>query len=80
MAMSPRRYSIALLVVLLLLHPWLSLAPLQYSVLLIFAALPPAVLNYLLAEQYRQEPERVASLVLLGNLGAQAIRVSGADS
>jgi predicted permease len=58
------------LVVLLLLHPWLSLAPLQYSLLLIFAALPPAVLNYLLAEQYRQEPERVASLVLLGNLGA----------
>jgi hypothetical protein len=29
--------------------------------------LPPAALNYLLAERYQQEPERVASLVLIGN-------------
>jgi hypothetical protein len=28
------------------------------------------VLNYLVAEQYRQEPGRVASIVMLGNLGA----------
>ncbi len=27
----------------------------------------PAALNYLLAERYQQEPERVASLVLIGN-------------
>lgn len=61
------------LAVVWLLHPWLSLAPLQFSVLLIFAALPPAVLNYLMAEQYRQEPDRVASIVLLGNLGALVV-------
>lgn len=29
---------------------------------------PLAVLNYLVAEQYGQEPARAASLVLLGNL------------
>ncbi|MBV6273027.1 AEC family transporter [Alcaligenaceae bacterium CGII-47] len=30
--------------------------------------LPPAVLNYLLCEQYKVEPQTVASIVLLGNL------------
>lgn len=40
------------------------------AALWVFAALPPAVLNYLVAEQYRQEPHRVASLVLIGNLGS----------
>lgn len=29
--------------------------------------LPPAVLNYLLCEQYRCQPDRMASIVLLGN-------------
>lgn len=48
----------------------LGLSGLQAAVLWIFAALPPAVLNYLVAEQYRQEPQRVASLVLIGNLGS----------
>jgi len=28
------------------------------------------VLNFLVAEQYQQEPGRVASLVMIGNLGA----------
>ena len=33
-------------------------------------ALPPAVLNYMLAERYDQQPRRVASIVLLGNFGS----------
>jgi len=32
--------------------------------------LPPAVLNFLFAERYKQEPHRVASIVLIGNLAA----------
>jgi len=28
------------------------------------------VLNYVVAERYRQEPEKVASIVLLGNIAA----------
>lgn len=52
-----------------LIH-WLNLEGLQAASLWVFAALPPAVLNYLLAEQYRQEPQKVASLVLIGNLGS----------
>ncbi|HUL93681.1 MAG TPA: AEC family transporter [Burkholderiales bacterium] len=39
----------------------------QFAQLMLFASLPPAALNYLLAERYSQEPERVASLVLIGN-------------
>lgn len=35
--------------------------------LILFGALPPAVMQYLLAERYRQEPERVAAMILLGN-------------
>ncbi len=53
-----------------LLMPLFQLAPAQQSILLVFGALPPAVLNYLMAEQYRQEPEKVASIVLLGNLAS----------
>lgn len=40
------------------------------AMLLVFGALPPAVLNFLFAERYRQEPQRVASIVLIGNLAA----------
>lgn len=40
------------------------------AMLLVFGALPPAVLNFLFAERYKQEPQRVASIVLVGNLAA----------
>lgn len=40
------------------------------AMLLVFGALPPAVLNFLFAERYNQEPQRVASIVLVGNLAA----------
>lgn len=42
----------------------------QRALLLIFGALPPAVLNFMFAERYDQEPDKVASAVLLGNLFA----------
>ncbi len=42
----------------------------EQALLLVFGALPPAVLNYIFAERYRQEPEKVASMVLIGNLAA----------
>ncbi len=40
------------------------------AMLLVFGALPPAVMNFLFAERYNQSPERVAAIVLIGNLGA----------
>lgn len=38
------------------------------AMLFVFGALPPAVLNFLFSERYRQQPDQVASIVLLGNL------------
>ena len=55
-------------VIVLLVRPFLNLTPLQTSLLLVFGALPPAILNYLVAEQYQQEPGKVASIVLIGTL------------
>jgi len=40
------------------------------ALLLVFGALPPAVLNFVFAERYRQEPAKVASIVMIGNLAA----------
>jgi len=40
----------------------------QRALLLVFGALPPAVLNYVFAERYRCEPDKVASIVMIGNL------------
>ena len=47
--------------------PLIGLDAMQAGMLLIFGALPPAVLNYIFAEKYKQEPERVASIVMIGN-------------
>lgn len=48
----------------------LDLPEQQQALLLIFGALPPAVLNFMFAERYHQEPDKVASAVLVGNLAA----------
>ena len=51
----------------------LDLQGMQLATVWVFAALPPAVLNYMLAEQFQQEPHKVAALVLIGNLGSVAV-------
>ncbi|KXF83175.1 AEC family transporter [Enterovibrio coralii] len=38
------------------------------KMLLLFTMLPPAVMNFLFAERFRMGPEKVASMVLFGNL------------
>lgn len=58
------------LIIALSITPWLSLPEGQIPILLLFSVLPPAVLNFLVAEQYDQDPHLVASIVLIGNLGA----------
>lgn len=45
----------------------LGLEGMARAQLILFGALPPAVMQYLLAERYEQEPERVAAMILLGN-------------
>ena len=50
----------------------LPLTPMQRGQMFLFAALPPAVFCFMVAESYQQEPERVAAIVLLGNFAALA--------
>jgi predicted permease len=49
---------------------FIDLPDTQWKMVWIFAALPPAVLNYLIAERYQQEPDKVASIVLFANAGS----------
>ncbi len=53
-----------------MLTPLLGLNENDAALLMIFGALPPAVLNFVFAERYRQEPAKVASIVMIGNLGS----------
>lgn len=45
----------------------LGLEGAQRGQLILFGALPPAVIQFMLADRYGQEPEKVAAMVLLGN-------------
>jgi len=51
-----------------LLSPVLGLDHSQQGLLILFGCLPPAVLNFMVAEQFNQEPGKVASIVLIGNM------------
>jgi hypothetical protein len=64
---------VAGVLVALLMNLVLGLTGRDAAMLILFGALPPAVLNYIFAERYHQEPERVASIVLIGNLASLAI-------
>lgn len=55
-----------------LLDGMLNLTEAQRGQMYLFASLPPAVFCFMVAEQYKQEPDKVASIVLLGNLAALA--------
>jgi hypothetical protein len=53
-----------------LLGWWFNLPSEQARSLVLFGVLPSARLNCISAERYGQEPQRVASIVLLGNSAA----------
>jgi hypothetical protein len=61
---------------LIVVLPLLWLLPLDGdlpALLVLFALLPPAVLNYIFAERYGQEPALVAAIVIWGNLAGLAV-------
>jgi predicted permease len=60
------------IVTAVVLGPVLGLSHMQQGLLVIFGSLPPAVLNFMVAEQFKQEPAKVASIVLIGNVLAAA--------
>jgi len=65
------------IVIAVLLDQWMHLPAAQRGQMYLFAALPPAVFCFMVAEQYQQEPDKVASIVLLGNLLALAFVPAG---
>ena len=50
--------------------PLLPLSPDQRGLMFIFASLPPAVLNFMVAERWNREPGKVAAIVLVGNIAS----------
>lgn len=53
--------------IVLMLLPFIELTRLEQGALFLFGVLPPAILNYMFAEHYDQEPAKVAAMVLFGN-------------
>jgi predicted permease len=60
------------LAVALAIDPLLPLGTEQRGLMYIFASLPPAVLNFMVAERYNREPGKVAAIVLVGNIASVA--------
>jgi predicted permease len=58
------------LAIAVLLEQVMVLTELQRAQMYLFASLPPAVFCFVMAERYQQEPNKVASIVLLGNLAS----------
>ena len=48
----------------------LPLTPPMQALLLLYSALPPAVMNYIFAEQYKQDPAQVSAIVVGGNIAS----------
>jgi len=53
-----------------LLATMLGLQGTDKAILIIYGALPPAMVNYVFAERYNQHPDEVAAIVLIGNIAA----------
>lgn len=58
------------LAVALTLDHALTLTAVQRGQMYLFASLPPAVFSFMVAESYKQEPDKVAGIVMLGNIAA----------
>ncbi|MEO0368485.1 MAG: AEC family transporter [Pseudomonadota bacterium] len=54
----------------LTLIEFVPLDNLHEDMLILFGVLPPAVVNFMLAEQYDRQPDQVASMIMIGNLAA----------
>ena len=48
----------------------LPLGTREMDILFLSAALPPAVTNYIFADRYQQETDKVAAIVMIGNVSA----------
>ena len=56
------------IIVVLVITQFLKLDPIQKGTLILFAALPSAIFNYMIADRYNCEPNKVASIVIVGHI------------
>lgn len=61
------------LILALIYITFVTLPSQQVAVLILFGALPPAVLNFIVAEKFQQQPAEVASIVMIGNLASVVV-------
>lgn len=54
--------------VVLVITQFLELDPIQKGTLILFAALPSAIFNYMIADRFNCEPNKVASIVIVGHI------------
>jgi predicted permease len=74
MGMAAALVSPATGIVMALAVAWLlGLDGRDWQMLILFGALPPAVLNFIVAEKFGQQPREVAAVVLFGNLGSVVV-------
>jgi malate permease and related proteins len=58
----------------------LAVVPLEgvaRGALILFACMPPAVFNFMIADRYKVQPEKVASIVLVGHVASLALLPAG---
>jgi predicted permease len=46
----------------------IPLEPIQRGALILFAGLPPAIFNYMIADRHNQEPDKVASIIIVSHV------------
>lgn len=46
----------------------IPLEPIQRGALILFAGLPPAIFNYIIADRHNQEPDKVASIIIVSHV------------
>jgi len=56
------------IIVVLVITQFLKLDPVQKGTLILFAALPSAIFNYMIADRFNCEPNKVASIVIVGHI------------
>ncbi len=54
----------------LIISALVPMEKIQTAALILFGALPPAVMNFLFAKRYQQEPTKVSAIVMVGNVMA----------
>jgi predicted permease len=52
---------------------FVPLQGLERGALILFACLPAAMFNFLLADRFRQSPKQVASMVIVGHVASVAV-------